>query len=364
MTAVAGLFGTEHLVGTLTITARYLFYLTPVLLMAFVAYLVEARPGWRFVAAGIAIGVGLALFIKPAALGNAVDAPLVSSIHVSGADVGRAFGLGSFDPRPELAALIAIAAIAAVLVVRRLPRPAGMLVVAAPVLVLGIVTTAYRMHSIVKHADETTLAGELSWIDPIVGDKKTGLLVASFGDPQRTADLWTSWAFWNKQVDWVGAAAGSDTEEQNYIAHTNLDARTGRMQLPDVDYVVTALRTDHWAYRETPLTTHGAAGVFKVSGGGLPLAWAVFNVTDDGRRITGRGFPRFRVFSGPPRRFDFDLLAPPGRGAWRVSAGGKKKRLTGWQEFHGSIVRRAGEPAATILMPPGVRVVNVHVTPA
>ncbi|HWV87222.1 MAG TPA: hypothetical protein VNZ62_17360 [Capillimicrobium sp.] len=189
------------------INSRYLFYLAPLLLIGMAALIADRRPATWPLVAGAAVTGWLVFGAALSQSGPSLVSPDQTFHTVL---IGRTQQLGKAIGMPELTyphllAVLAVAVLLALAVVRRGPhaRSAG-LAIAAVVAVFCLAETGYSLRKIAdtQAGVSTEFIEGRHWIDEAMPDGETAqLIVSTLGDPGASYGVWWDTSFWNSSVD-------------------------------------------------------------------------------------------------------------------------------------------------------------------
>jgi hypothetical protein len=347
---------------------RYLFYLAPLVLLAFVCALRDVRaPKWSLLVPAALVIVGFATGPLP------ISHPLNTDTVVAELDDYILRTSGSLGSAQAMLAVATALLLVVFLAASRLARPRHLLVACVLLLAAGLpAETAYTFDRLFSapgwSGRPLTLqqGGVFDWIDRTVG---TGPVVTMIpyatnpGDYFSTAQYWEDTEFWNKSV--VRAAYTRpgvyDTPTGHSFAkvYLRIDPRTGAVAGGPTRY---AAESD----KETRFRIDGAQvsdtrSVLLIdAGSSWHVAWMSFGLSDDGWTLPGVT-ARVRVFSAPgqhapvTRTVAFGVQAPPGvtRRRFDLAAGAGAQ--------HGVATNTPGSPAngptafayVEVCVPPG-----------
>ncbi len=292
---------------------RYLFYLAPVVVLAFVCALGdERRPRWSLAVPAVVVATGFALHLQPTftwALKIELnpDTPIATMYHPIAQLAGG---------RTGAAALLAVAtlALAALFAVAtRLLRPRLLMVVLLTLLAIGLpAETAYVFHRLLD-IDGTAQrpltqseAGVYDVIDEQLGPNAdvTAIPYAVSSDFFVTERYWRDFEFWNMSVQHDGYYPASDPYSflGLWFPKTQLafNTKTGAVNVSLSKYVVQSVTDSRFRISGTsPLQTPQVLLIEALQP--WRLDWLSFGLYDDGWTQPGVT-ARIRIFPSPGQR--------------------------------------------------------------
>lgn len=282
---LVGSFQQRFLSGA--VTDRYLFYVVPLLFVGTAAWVVDRRGSVLTVGA---VAAAVAWMVHANSLHPlptvVIIAPSFALHRVfvgQGAQLTRALGLPTTDPRNLIAIVTTLFVLFAVLINKRLPSWQAVLAVLVPLLVYGMVNTGYTLSKLVGEysGEPASHPRELTSIDRNVpSDAKVGLVLAPTSLAARKAPTdtyWTWWqpSFWNETVQRDFVFPGGDTFAQGFATTIHQDLAHGRLTgLAGSDYLLKLASDSRFGLR-APIMNGGSKT--------LPL----YNVTTGARLLYG-----------------------------------------------------------------------------
>ena len=343
---------------------RYLFYVVPLIVVGFVACLLDRRRvRLELLAAGVFTAWLLGHAGYLATPGPYFGSPATAFHQVldgRSESVGRLLGLADLQPRTVVMFVAVAGAVAMVAGLQWLrPRVTAALLGSA-LLVFGVAQTHYVFQRMLFDNQRVATGGDTEgrdWIDRVVDGADVALLpagvVPTLPDPYLVQQLWWDTEFWNDQVIDAYSYAGAPTFTPFPSRALTLDFATGRLAGgAAADYLVMPAND----LRLRPRSTSAVAspdGHLELLRSPAPLRaeWATQGITESGWTVQPRSIIRlFGPATGAPasRRVELTLAAPVERGErrrYRLSAGSARRT--------GSVTAAAPErQALAVCVPP------------
>ena len=317
---------------------RYVFYLAPLFVIAFVASAV--RRELRAWALGAMLGVtvlGLALSPLPVFEKLYADAPVAILDNYLLDELGGLHGARAF--------LVAVALLAAAFVAVvwfLVPRRLQALALVVPALVLTTAQTGYAFERLFR-IDGTAgrpltddPSGVHAWIDPLVHGASVAMVPFPVitGDYFSSAAYWWDVEFWNRSVDRsVGVPHEFEWTPSTFPKIAIRFDRLGRANVSPSPYVLQAVGDTRFHLRGDVVTNNRSAFLVHAE---LPwrVDWSTRELYDDGWTIPGRA-ARILVYPYPgqedrrTRSISVSMFAPPGVASRRfVLASGLERNVS------------------------------------
>lgn len=294
---------------------RYLFYLVPLVVLAFLCALRDARrPRWSLLVPAAVVAAGFATHLQPSFLW-ATSSPLSFDSPIA-PGYRLVMWLGHGRGAASAILVLATAAICALFVVAdRLARPAALAAVLAVVVLVALpADTVFTFDRLLTHPGHSgrpltqSEAGVLDWLDLAVG---TGSSVTEVPYPVSssffvTQQFWRDLEFWNKSVRYDVHYPTPDVYDDAVAWFPNtpltFDPQTGAASATWSPYVAQSINESRFRISGNELLTHGDVMLVRAE---LPWRtdWLTSGLYDDGWTqphvpATIRVFP-FRGQQGP-----------------------------------------------------------------
>jgi hypothetical protein len=307
---------------------RYLFYLVPVIVLAFVCALLDAhRPQWSLIVPAVVVAIGFATHLQADFLWSgkfplSTDSP-IATLYKPLAELGG----GKSGAAAILAVGTLVLAGLFVLLAQTVRHDLLTLVFALLLLVAFPVDTAYTFHTLFSKPGHSgrpltrSESGVLDWVDRAVGTgaRVTEIPYATNSSFFITQQSWRDLEFWNKSIRYAAHYPTPDVYDDAVVWFPNtplaFNPRTGYASHSPTPYVVQSVTE----------TRFRIAGNVQVQGQTMMLidadqpwrtSWLTYGLYDDGWTKPNRTV-RARVFSFPGQKraytktLSFQLQAPP-----------------------------------------------------